>query len=295
MEANKKENLLSYYEEYVREWEMAEKGIMADFVDVIRQRNNYVLSVADSIPNIEKVLDIGCGTGYLVCELAKKQIKSIGIDMTKEMIDFASSKALELGCIMAEFIQVSAFEYNYQPSTFDLISACGFVDILNFEQLIKLFELSFFALKDGGSFVLSSRNRLFNLFSLNQYTTDEINAGNANSLLTEAVIIASETKIENLIGMKTASMPDYERLSRQEDVRYQYTPVQMINMLHNAGFKPIELYPIHIHGAVPKFKDNYTAEHVQISNTLQNLAKGNMYLLPFASSFMIHVKKSAGN
>lgn len=156
-------------------------------------------------------------------------------------------------------------------------------------------ELSSKALNSGGSLVLGSRNRLFNVFSLNKFTEDEIQDGNTNSLLSETIQFLKCSEINRLIGQKTVSLQKEEKEHTQTGIkvttRYQFTPIQLINMLNKKGFNPVEIFPIHIHGVLPKFKEKYPAIHGNISNLLQTHAQDNMSLIQQSSSFMIHVKK----
>jgi len=48
-------------------------------------------------------LDVGCGTGDLVCDSSKYVDKSIGIDFSRKMIDIASKKIEEKNIIIVIF------------------------------------------------------------------------------------------------------------------------------------------------------------------------------------------------
>ncbi|AZR74365.1 hypothetical protein BBF96_13790 [Anoxybacter fermentans] len=266
-----------------------------DEVNVIKQRNDYVIKVINERKNTERVLDVGCGTGDLVCEIAKKGINAIGVDFSKEMIDIAKNEAKKLQLEKAKFVCCSIFDFHFELDEYDVISANGFIEYISYEELDKLLDISLKALKPGGSLVLGSRNRLFNIFSLNKFTQEEIDEGNIIALLMEAIQIVNSNDINSLIGLKTAPLQKADKEHPQTGIkvstRYQFTPVQLINMLKDKGFEPIEIFPIHIHGVVPKFKDKYPTIYGNISNLLQNYGEGNMCLIPYSSSFMIHVKK----
>jgi len=73
--------------------------------------------------------------------------------------------------------------------------------------------------------------------------------------------------------------------------RFQYTPLQLINLLHGRGLKALEVYPVHIHGVTPSFKETNMELHSSIANLLQAYARHNTKLLSHASTFMLHVKK----
>ena len=240
-------------------------------------------------------LDVGCGTGDLVFEIAKKGITAVGIDFAKEMIDIAKEKAKKFQLKKAKFECCSIFDYYLEPNKYDVISANGFIEYISYKLLNKLLEISLKSLKSDGSLILGSRNRLFNIFSLNKFTEEEIHENSINCLLLEAIQIVKSNDTKSLVGLKTAPFQKEEKNHKQTGVkvttRYQFTPVQLITMLKDRGFIPIEIFPIHIHGVLPMFKNKYPSIHGNISNLLQNYPQGNMSLIPQSSSFMIHVKK----
>lgn len=286
---------LNYFREYSKDWKQKADISAKDEVNIIKQRNDYVIKIVNERNNKGLVLDVGCGTGDLVCELAKKGVVAIGIDFAKEMIDIAKDNAQKSNLKKAKFECCSIFDYSFEQNKYDVISANGFIEYISYKEFNKFLEISLKTLKSGGSLVFGSRNRLFNIFSLNKFTEEEINENNLKLLLSESIQIVNSTNIKNLIGLKTVPLQkegkEYQPTGIKVTSRYQFTPVQLINMLKNKGFEPIEIFPIHIHGVLPKFKCKYPSVHGNISNLLQGCAQGNMSLIPQSSSFMIHVKK----
>lgn len=295
MKTKQQNESLKYFKKYAQAWKRKANISTKDEVNIIKQRNDYVIKVAEERDSKDLALDVGCGTGDLVCELAKKGIDAIGIDFAKEMIDAAKENAKRLSLEKAKFECYSIFDYYLEPSKYDVISANGFIEYISYKELAKFLDISLKTLKSGGSLILGSRNRLFNIFSLNKFTEEEISENNINLLLLEAIQIVNSGDIKELIGLKTASLQKEEKKHQQTGIkvttRYQFTPVQLINMLNNKGFELVEVFPIHIHGVLPKFKDKYSKIHGNISNLLQSYAQDNMSLIPQSSSFMIHVKK----
>ena len=88
-------------------------------------------------------------------------------------------------------------------------------------------------------------------------------------------------------------MEDQKQVQTNIEVslRLQYTPSQLMKLLNDAGFETVDIYPIHIHGVVPKIKDLYPQMHVEVANRLQAEAHDQRELVAQASSFMIHAKK----
>lgn len=295
MDTKQQTEALKYFKEYAQDWKRKANSTSQDGVNVIKQRNDYVIKVVHERNNTDLVLDVGCGTGDLVCELAKKGINARGVDFAKEMIDIAKENAKKLNLDNAIFECSSIFDYHLESNEYDVISANGFIEYISHEELNKFLAISSGALKPGGSLVVGSRNRLFNIFSLNTFIEDEMNESNINLLLLEATQIVKSNDIKNLIDIKTAPLQKENKEHQQTGItvatRYQFTPAQLIHMLKQKGFEPVEIYPIHIHGVLPKFKDKYPSVHDNISNLLQVYAQNNMSLIPQSSSFMIHFKK----
>lgn len=283
---------LRYFKSFADDWELKARSAADTRVNVIQQRNGYVLSVLARRPETRRLLDIGCGTGDLVCEAARRGVTAVGVDFAEEMIAIAEGKARAAGLSNVSFTCASIFELDLAEGEYDLIAANGLIEYLSHVELEQLLSLSHRALSRKGSLVVGSRNRLFNLSSLNGYTTAELEGGCVTQLLEEAVALASDAPLAALLDMEPAPLqPAYTAHGHTGiDVRtrYQYTPVQLMKMLHRKGFDPQELFPVHIHGVPPAFKGTQPAVHANVSNLLQRYAGEHRSLVPFASSFMIH-------
>jgi len=291
MENNpQQQQALDYFKEHAQEWLGKGKTVCQDQVNVIQQRNDYVLRVIEKREKTELVLDVGCGTGDLVHEIAKRGIRAVGVDFAEEMIKIARDNPHP-----AEFVCGSIFDYDFNNVRYDVISANGFIEYIPLERLNDFLEISYNGLNDGGSLVLGSRNRLFDIFSLNDFTKNEINDGNSDLLLSESVALVQELSLRHLACIETAPLPKIDEKQPNTgidvSIRLQYTPVQLMKLLKDKGFETTHISPVHIHGVVPEFKDQHPAIHGIISNLLQTYAEENMALIPFSSSFMIHAKK----
>ncbi len=289
------EEALHYFRSHAKNWQDKAKTSGKEKVNIIQQRNGYVIEIIKDSNEIEAVLDVGCGTGELVCDIAKQGINAIGVDFAQDMIELASNKAKGEQLENAHFECCSIFNFDFSKQKFDVISANGFIEYISQNELSSFFDIVYDALAPNGSFVVGSRNRLFNLFSLNSFTYQELGASNVNDLLKESIALASGETIEEISKLKVASLqsPDTQHTKTGIDVttRFQYTPLQLVNMLSDKGFKAIEIFPIHIHSVPPIFKDKHPEIHASISNLLQAYARTHSELVPFSSSFMLHVQK----
>ncbi|MEK7170201.1 MAG: class I SAM-dependent methyltransferase, partial [Patescibacteria group bacterium] len=194
---------LKYFGAYAADWDRKAQTSVQNEVNVIAQRNNFVLKVVSERKKVRAALDVGCGTGDLVCALAKTGVDAVGIDFAKEMIARANKHKEERHLTKAHFEHTSVFDYSVSKGAYDVISANGFIEYISYAELERFLTLSAEMLVAGGSLVLGSRNRLFNLFSLNTFTGEEMKDGSATSLLAEALAVATAKRIADLSRLKT--------------------------------------------------------------------------------------------
>ena len=167
METQQQKESLEYFKEYAQDWKNKADNDTKDNINIIKQRNDYVLKVISERESTKNFLDVGCGTGELVIDTAKKEIHSVGIDFSNDMIDIANKTKESLGVENSEFICDSIFNYNLTSESYDAIAANGFIEYISYDELDKFFTDVSKGLSKGGSFVFGSRNRLFNIFSSN--------------------------------------------------------------------------------------------------------------------------------
>ncbi len=295
MTTRQQEEALLYFSEHARDWKNQASSADEQKVNVIQQRNGFVLSVIGHRGTTRSALDVGCGTGDLVCDIARLGIDATGVDFSWEMVDIGRTKGEQEKLDQAHFHCSSIFDFDVTQQRYDVISANGFIEYISLEELDRFLDLAQEALNPAGSLVLGSRNRLFNLFSLNSFTLEEINAGTAPLLLREATALASGISVGAVAELEAAPLPkpsgEQTRTGIDVSIRYQFTPVQLARMLRARGFVIEELYPVHVHGVPPAFKACYPAIHTRISNLLQNYGHEHTSLVPYSSSFMIHAEK----
>lgn len=295
MTTKQQREALDYFRRHAEDWRSKAGGHDSAEVNVIEQRNEYVLQVAVERTAMRSFLDVGCGTGELVCHIARRGVDAMGVDYASEMIGLASKKAQGEGITRAKFLCCSIFDFEMQHESYDLISANGFIEYVSQQEMRTFFDLVSQALAPGGSFVVGSRNRLFNLVSMNDFTLQETQAGSIDLLMREAVKWTTAKEMIGVMGAECAPLqaPETEHTKTGIDVttRFQYSPFQLINVLQDKGLRAVEVYPVHIHGVTPAFKQTNTEIHGSIANLLQRHARHNTQLLAHASTFMLHVKK----
>jgi len=211
------------------------------------------------------------------------------------MIAIAKERAGGLGQSLVEFHSANIFELELDQEFYDCVSANGFIEYISWEQLNQFALLAHRILKPGGSLVLGSRNRLFNIFSLNDFTKLEADAGTLQALLRESIAISGDDDDElATVDPAPLAVGDIYHRNTGIDVstRLQYTPVQLMRFLEGMGFQTVQISPIHIHGLAPRLASHSAEAHTRISNLLHADALANRHLIPQSSSFMIHATKA---
>jgi SAM-dependent methyltransferase len=123
-----------------------------------------------------RALDIGCGTGYGLAEIAANVERAIGIDAATEAVAYARGHYPA-----ATFLQASAESLPFADSAFDLITAFEVIEHLdNWRDLLREARR---LIQPGGVFLVSTPNKLYyaesragqgpNPFHTHEFTFDE--------------------------------------------------------------------------------------------------------------------------
>jgi ubiquinone/menaquinone biosynthesis C-methylase UbiE len=106
--------------------------------------------INQTIPSSEsKILDIGCGTGHHVANLAAQNLDIIGIDISKAMIKKAKENYPDKKFMVADALDPSDFE----PETFTHI-LCMYFTIYYFKDKRQFFENAYRWLMPGGYLIV---------------------------------------------------------------------------------------------------------------------------------------------
>ena len=133
-----------------------------------------------------RLVDLGCGGGDLCAHAAGLGFDVTGVDIATGMIEEGEGRRRTLPPEIRDrlrFRAADALASGLPTSGADAVTALGLLEYL--EEDDAFFAEAARLLRPGGVLVVSCRNRLFNLASLNDYTREEIETGGAGSLLAE--------------------------------------------------------------------------------------------------------------
>lgn len=287
---------LNYFSQNAANWQRAAS---ADSFSVIDNRHSAVLEVMKAYTHVGQLLDVGCGTGQLAIEASKKGWHAVGIDYAASMIDICKLNNQEAGAD-AEFQCVSFFDFDIKAASYDIVSAQGFIEYISLAELDTFLGLISKGLKRGGAIALGSRNRLFNLHSLNEFSLLELQLNTVDKLLHEAIIMQSSKSqpeaIEKLSGLNYEySYPDlHPETGIKVERRFQFSPADLIKRLSRHGLVPIRIFPVHFHG-LPLSQargENLSALHLELAEMVSSQYINFHAFVPFSSSYVIEAKKT---
>jgi SAM-dependent methyltransferase len=139
-----------------------------------------------------QLVDLGCGGGEFCAHAADLGFEVVGVDIAGGMIEEAERRRRtlsEAGQHRLRLCEGDALVSDLPAGGADAVTAIGLVEYLDGDD--QFFREAARLLRPGGVLVVSCRNRLFNLASLNDYTRSEIESGAAGALLAELRDFAS--------------------------------------------------------------------------------------------------------
>lgn len=140
------------YQENIAFWEKAWNMVRTPYTQL--PSLGYISRIPEELKKIgaRKVLDLGCGSGWLSVYLARQGFEVLGVDVSEQAVNLAKTWALQED-LKIGFDVADAAQLNYDDGSFDAVVANSIFEHFPLEQARALADKVFSLLKEGGVFV----------------------------------------------------------------------------------------------------------------------------------------------
>jgi 2-polyprenyl-3-methyl-5-hydroxy-6-metoxy-1,4-benzoquinol methylase len=241
-----------------------------------------------------KILDMGCADGSLVIELIKNGYTNVkGIDNSQNMITEAKIQLRKTGYGFNNIFEVADADGYKTKEKFDIVIAMGLIEyVKNADSFAKL--VCDLLKKDGVAYI-ESKNKLFNVFSANEFTIKSC----LTTLIPEILEVAylSPNKLEDVIKEIKHSY-DIEFPKQKGKRRYkkypfelpQYTSKELLKIFEKYKMRAKKVVYYHYHPFPPPYRDDFPEFYDELSIRLQPLGYTHIGA-SMCSSFVMVIKK----
>lgn len=237
------------------------------FPTALARLQKIEILLANLFPSTKvKIVDLGCGAGHLCIKLANLGYTSTGVDQSHSML----SQALKARSSMTEevrsrvqFLNRDLLDNGLAPGSCDAVTSLGVIGYLPNDNV--LFEEANRLLRSDGTFIVSCRNRLFNMVSMSDYTLREIERGDAKELVEEIRELFQQISkqdtlnfVKSLASVSSQLLSDDGQSSAEQTLEInpmfttsiearQHTPKGLLETARNHGFEHAGFFGIHPH------------------------------------------------
>lgn len=273
---------------------------------LVRQKESVDLATKH-LAHGSKILDIGCATGQLVLDLRQTGFDAHGIDNALEMIQQArknlaakDSAAKADTVFRHQDIDSTEFDASYHG-----VTAMGLLEyVTDRDQFFRRLNRM---LKPSGMAFIESRNRLFNLYSANNYVTQTAERGDLAPLVRQIAevdrfspqsITESADLIRSIyqkIGQEMQNFT-FEKAMGKREMKYpfqlpQYTPEELQQMGAKAGMTLKYVVYYHFHPFIPRLENALGPLFNKLAILMQPLGRTSLGAT-FCSAFIAVFEKT---
>ncbi len=189
-------------------------------------RLEVILSLIDE-SDASRIVDFGCGDGILLSMLRGRG-EQYGIDLSEEMITSARNRLGPKPSLLVGGVDTLSI---FDDASVDLVVAANVLAYLSKEDENEFYRQVARLLKRGGRLVVSHSNELFDLFSLNWFTSEFFSRHFTDTSVAELLRDVATPTRENWFSIRENPLAYREKLRQfglqevaQEFINYHPCP-----------------------------------------------------------------------
>lgn len=145
----------TFYEELGEAWYESDTHPVALLRLENRARNPWILEKIHSLlGEHQKILDLGCGAGFLTNAFAKQGHQVTGVDLSAQSLEVAKKRD---STHSVHYLHLDAFALAFPEKSFDVVCAMDFLE--HIERPEKIIQQAARLLRPGGLFFFHTFNR----------------------------------------------------------------------------------------------------------------------------------------
>lgn len=211
--------------------------LMDDF-DYPAWADYYLRLVAAAQP--KTICDCACGTGSLTVEFAKRGLRLIGADISREMLEVAAEKARKNG-VQVQLVCQDMCRLQLPKPVDALICGCDGVNYLTSDKRVAaFFAAAHGAIRPGGmlAFDISSRHKLIDVMG-NAFFGEERDEA---AYLWQNSVEGDLVNMDITFFIREAGEEELYRRVTENHRQRAHDPLVLKRMLEEASFTDVKIY-----------------------------------------------------
>ncbi len=192
-------------------------------------RTENILKELITQNKVDSILDLGCGTGFVI-DIVKKYVSEIyGVDVTQAMLD----RIDRTGDAKISIFNHDAGSFDAKGKSFDMVTAYSFLHHLY--DVVPVFETAYKHLKEGGVFYADQDPNFYFWDAINQLERE----GNYHSLVKREIemVTYKDEDIQTNFGVDTDIFNNAEY---GKNIKGGFREEELREKLLGVGFKDVK-------------------------------------------------------
>jgi 2-polyprenyl-3-methyl-5-hydroxy-6-metoxy-1,4-benzoquinol methylase len=224
---------------------------------------------------LKSVYEVGVGEGTPLATMAAMGFKVAGCDIAEAMVSKAKENFITQG-LSPSLIQWADIQdtttFAKQLGAFDAVIAAGVLPHVANDRL-ALTNMGLF-LSNGGKLFVEFRNKLFSLFTFNQYTRNFILHDLLRDVSWDIKDIVGKELNKHIDTSHDGSTPGFDKILAK-----LHNPFELTELVEQCGYRDVRIHWYHYHPAPPMLEDRIGPAFREAAMALEHEGSWRGYFL----------------